>query len=170
MNCIRKYRLEKGFTMAELGKRVGCSEASISYYELGKREAKYETLLKIAEVLETTVDSLLGHSKNDIFSSFSSKVDQMNTDLWASKHAAASAEYSALASPDMTDEQKQDLAESIRSRYEGFHISERSDIVSSLSKLTDEQLDDMFFTLIKGRDKDYLLKLASKILEIAAEK
>lgn len=65
MNRIRQLRVKHGLTMAELGKRVGCSEASISYYELGKREAKYETLLKLAEVLDTSVDYLLGNESTD---------------------------------------------------------------------------------------------------------
>ena len=62
MNNIRPFRIRKGLTMAELGKKVGCSEASISYYELEKRQAKYEVLLKIAEVLDTSVDALLGNT------------------------------------------------------------------------------------------------------------
>ena len=62
MNRIRELRLRHDLTMAELGKRVGCSEASISNYELSKRQAKYETLLRLAEELETSVDYLLGNS------------------------------------------------------------------------------------------------------------
>ena len=43
-------------------------------------------------------------------------------------------------------------------------------IFSSLSQLSDNQLDDLFVQMISGRDKDYLLRLASKILEIASNK
>ena len=57
---IRYYREKMGFTMKELAQRVGCTESAISNYELGKREASYETLLKIAEALETDVSHLLG--------------------------------------------------------------------------------------------------------------
>lgn len=136
MNRIRDYRLAKGLTMAELGKRVDCSEAAISYYELGKREAKYETLLKIAEVLEVSVDILLGNSppsSSYAFSSFSSS-DNMSSD------------------------------------YNGYHISGSADLISALNELSDEKLDEMFMQLISGKDKDYLLRLASKILEMASQK
>ena len=176
---IKTRRKQLELSADQLADVLGISRSTMFRYESGYIE-KFPTssLEPIAKALHTSVKYLLGWTDDPeesdnvalSYSSFRSKVDKLNTDLWISKHAAASAEYSAFVSPDMTDEQKQDLAESIRSRYEGFHISESSDIVSSLSKLTDEQLDDMFFTLIKGRDKDYLLKLASKILEIAAEK
>ena len=45
--------------MKELGEKVGCSESAISQYERGKRAPDYETLLRISEVLETSVDMLL---------------------------------------------------------------------------------------------------------------
>ena len=63
MIMIREYRKRAGMTMKELGDRVGCSEAAISLYELGKREASYEMLLKISEVLGTDVNHLLGHEE-----------------------------------------------------------------------------------------------------------
>ena len=63
MIMIRDYRKRAGMTMKELGDRVGCSEAAISLYELGKREASYEMLLKISEVLGTDVNHLLGHEE-----------------------------------------------------------------------------------------------------------
>ena len=44
------------------------------------------------------------------------------------------------------------------------------DITSMLSKLSDDQLNDLFFQLISGRDKDSLVTLASKILALASEK
>lgn len=52
-------------TMKELGDKVGCSQAAISLYELGKREPKYEMLLKMAEALGTDVAHLLGTVEDD---------------------------------------------------------------------------------------------------------
>ena len=60
MIMIRDYRLKKGWTMKELGDRVGVSESAISLYELGKRKIKYEMLLKLSEELGTDVNHLLG--------------------------------------------------------------------------------------------------------------
>ena len=57
---LRKIRKEKGLTMKQLGAIVGVTEAAISQYETGKREADFETLLKISEALDCTVDYLLG--------------------------------------------------------------------------------------------------------------
>lgn len=60
MKMLRKIRKEKGLTMKQLGSIVGVTEAAISQYETGKREADFETLLKISEALDCTVDYLLG--------------------------------------------------------------------------------------------------------------
>jgi len=67
MIMIREYRKRAGMTMKELGDRVGCSEAAISLYELGKREAPYEILLQISEVLDTDVNHLLGRGKDEFY-------------------------------------------------------------------------------------------------------
>jgi transcriptional regulator with XRE-family HTH domain len=57
---IRAARKAKGLTMKELGTLIGTSESAVSLYETGKREPNYETLLMIAEALDTTVGYLLG--------------------------------------------------------------------------------------------------------------
>lgn len=45
--------------MKELGEKVGVSESAISQYETGKREADFETLLKLGEILDCSVDYIL---------------------------------------------------------------------------------------------------------------
>lgn len=59
MKMLREVRKAKGFTMKQLGEMVGVSESAISLYETGKREADFETLLKIGEILDCSVDYLL---------------------------------------------------------------------------------------------------------------
>jgi len=56
---IREIRKKCGLTMKELGSRVGVSESTISQYETGKRQPDYETLLKIADYFNVSVDYLL---------------------------------------------------------------------------------------------------------------
>ena len=60
----KKYRKQLGLSQAEIARRVGISRQTFNNYELGKREADYETLLKIAEELQTSVQDLL--KDNDI--------------------------------------------------------------------------------------------------------
>lgn len=59
MQRLRELRKAKGLSMKELGIRVGCTESAISCYELGKRSPDYETLLKLAEELDSSVSYLL---------------------------------------------------------------------------------------------------------------
>lgn len=62
---IRFYRERKGMTMQELADIVGCTDGTISNYELGKRKPNYEMLLKLSEALDTDVSHLLGNAPDD---------------------------------------------------------------------------------------------------------
>ncbi|MDD3654820.1 MAG: helix-turn-helix transcriptional regulator [Desulfotomaculaceae bacterium] len=58
---LKKLRRDAGLTQAELGKRIGVSERVIGYYEANARfPNKQETLQKISEVFDVSIDSLVG--------------------------------------------------------------------------------------------------------------
>lgn len=59
MKMMRKLRKDKNMTMKQLGQIIGVSESTISLYENGKREPDYETMLKIAEVFDVSLDYLI---------------------------------------------------------------------------------------------------------------
>lgn len=52
-------------TMKELGAVVGLAESTISQYETGKRQPDNETLLKLGEYFNTSVDYLLGSTRTN---------------------------------------------------------------------------------------------------------
>ena len=60
---IRKYRTSIKMTQAEFAERLGVTGSSISAYENGTRQPSYFILVKIANVLGVTTDSLLGRDK-----------------------------------------------------------------------------------------------------------
>lgn len=62
MNRIKEFRLVKGLTQKRLGEMVGLAESTISLYEKGRHEPDMQTLGKFADILETTVDELIGRS------------------------------------------------------------------------------------------------------------
>lgn len=59
MEALRRLRKEKGISMKELGVKIGVAESTISQYETGKREPDFETLLKLGEFFNVSVDYLL---------------------------------------------------------------------------------------------------------------
>lgn len=59
MTYFKKFRTAKGYTQVQVAKELGVSKQVYNNYELGKREADFETLLKLAEFFDTTVDALL---------------------------------------------------------------------------------------------------------------
>jgi transcriptional regulator with XRE-family HTH domain len=59
---LRKLRERRELTQAELGKRAGLQPASVSHFETGQRVPSLETLVRLADALEVTVDVLLGRA------------------------------------------------------------------------------------------------------------
>lgn len=66
---LTDLRQSKGLTQNELAELVNVSRSALSLYELGKREPDYETLVRLADFFDVSVDYLLG--KTDIRKPFS---------------------------------------------------------------------------------------------------
>lgn len=63
LNPIKKARLLKGLRQDELAGLLGISVVSVSKWETGKTFPKVTRLKQIAEILDTTVESLLPDGK-----------------------------------------------------------------------------------------------------------
>ncbi|WP_050184329.1 helix-turn-helix domain-containing protein [Domibacillus robiginosus] len=59
---LKKLRKEKKLTQEELGKKVNVTKVSISGYETGNRSPDSETLQKLADFFNVSIDYLLGRS------------------------------------------------------------------------------------------------------------
>ena len=57
---IRQLRKQHNLTMKQFGEIFGIAESTVSLYENGKRQADYDTLKKIADYFNVSVDYLLG--------------------------------------------------------------------------------------------------------------
>lgn len=64
---LKQLRKERKLTQEELGKKINVSKVSISGYESGSRNPDTETLKKIADLFDVSIDYLLGRS-NAIYS------------------------------------------------------------------------------------------------------
>lgn len=62
---IAQEREKLHLTQAELASRVNVSQKSISKYERGDRRPTFETIAKMAELFEVSVDYLIGTESNN---------------------------------------------------------------------------------------------------------
>lgn len=62
MKRLRELRKSQNLTLQELSKILNISHQVISRYELGEREADYETTHRIAQFFDVSIDYLLGFS------------------------------------------------------------------------------------------------------------
>lgn len=63
---LREFREQRRFTQTELGARAGIAAASVSHFETGQRLPALESLMKLADALEVSVDALLGRVPSDL--------------------------------------------------------------------------------------------------------
>lgn len=60
---LKELRKDANITMKKFGEIIGVSESTISLYESGKRQPDYNTLERIADHFNVTVDYLLGRDQ-----------------------------------------------------------------------------------------------------------
>ena len=59
---LKRLREEKGLTQKDLAEKLLLTPKAISFYELGSREPSGDALIRMAHILGTTTDYLLGNS------------------------------------------------------------------------------------------------------------
>lgn len=57
---LKEMRLKRGMTQKELGEKVGVKQNTFTNWENGKREPNFDNLIKLADILDTSTDYLLG--------------------------------------------------------------------------------------------------------------
>lgn len=57
---LKELRLKKGLKQTELGEKVGVKQNTFTNWENGKREPSFENLIKLADLLEVSLDWLFG--------------------------------------------------------------------------------------------------------------
>ncbi len=64
---LKELRKEKGISQLKLAMDLSMNQNSISRYETEERQADYETLIKIADYFNVSIDYLLGRTENRTF-------------------------------------------------------------------------------------------------------
>ena len=59
---LKTLRELRNLTQSELGDRAGMGAASVSHFETGQRAPSLESLVKLADALDVSVDTLLGRA------------------------------------------------------------------------------------------------------------
>ena len=65
-NRITELRESRKMTQQELSKKLNISRASLSHYEKNRREPDYETLQKIADYFQVSIDSMFGRTASSM--------------------------------------------------------------------------------------------------------
>ena len=113
-NIIRKLRNSMGLTQKELGKKVGVSNSAIANYEKGFRAPLQDTLFKLAETFNVSVNKFFPYDFES--SSNDSPLLTQITDTAAKLHTPRQKKVLTFAQ-DQLDEQEGRVEEKILSYY-----------------------------------------------------
>ncbi len=75
LSRIKELRAEQKLSLRELASRLGISYTSLGKYERNEQQPSFETIEKIADYFNVSVDYLLGRSDNKIYASFVFETD-----------------------------------------------------------------------------------------------
>lgn len=78
---LAKIRKERKLTHQNMADHLGITRQGYGYYEKGTREPDLKTLQKIADILETTTDYLLGRTEETFPSSVSDENNQLSSNF-----------------------------------------------------------------------------------------
>lgn len=67
MERLKQLREAKNMTQVSLGIKLGVSQETISGYEIGKATPPADMLVKLADILDTSIDYILGRTDNKYF-------------------------------------------------------------------------------------------------------
>lgn len=60
MNRLRELRIEKGLLQSDIAKIINKSERTVGFYETGERDMGTETLSKLSDFFNVSIDYILG--------------------------------------------------------------------------------------------------------------
>lgn len=61
---LKQLRQKRGISQLKLAMDLGLNQNSISRYESGEREADYQTLIRLADYFNVSIDYLLERTEN----------------------------------------------------------------------------------------------------------
>ncbi len=76
MNRIKELRNEKGLLQSDVAEFIGKSERIVGFYEKGERDPNTDTLIKLSELFDVSIDYILG--KSDIRNSKKVNLDEID--------------------------------------------------------------------------------------------
>jgi len=80
-NRLRELRESKGLKQKELAAQLGLTEGAIGLYEIGRRNPPIDTLNKLADFFDVSVDYLLGRTDIPNLYKEKNKLEKMKKEM-----------------------------------------------------------------------------------------
>lgn len=119
MKNLRAIRMAKGLSQAEVARELNISRQAYYNYETGKREADYETLLRLGELLDVSVEELIRDDPEKLLQVYKNHSESMQKE-----NAPNDEVRSAIIEKvnDMSDEQAKKFLDFLNSFPEWYQV------------------------------------------------
>lgn len=143
---IREYRILKGFTQKELAQKIGMGDTTVANYEKGFRTPKKNTLFKLANAFDISIDDLFppiqsADTSNELVQAINDTVVQLTK---------PNQKIVLRTSEELLATQENELNE--ESLYE-YHVFEKLSAGNGYDYMEDRNYDVVFFN--KDIDHDF---------------
>uniref|UniRef100_UPI003F68C74F helix-turn-helix domain-containing protein n=1 Tax=Streptococcus pluranimalium TaxID=82348 RepID=UPI003F68C74F len=81
---LKDLRKKNGYTQADIAKEIGITQGAYQKWETGSREPSFENLIKLAKILDTTPDYLLGYGSTKANVTFFQRSEEQNLKMESS--------------------------------------------------------------------------------------
>ena len=142
---LKRYREDAGFTSKEFSKLVGISYTTYTTYENRGSWPNEQTLCKISDILNVSVDELLGHEVNQV-----SSYMQLLTGMGFTAYGIGVPDNLVIFLPESTLENIKDLSD------KGIKFTPQ-EFVDWLNKVK-ESCNDLQNAILKGAIEKFLLQ------------
>ena len=104
---LRQLRINNKMTQKNLAEKLGVSFGSIAMWESGRRSPDSEMLIKIADLFDVSVDSLLGRHEFGLKVDVNAERDKFTTDTEKLRDVVLHNFHQALSDGTITEDQAQ---------------------------------------------------------------
>lgn len=121
---IKEIRMLRGLSQIQLAELLSVEPATVNRYEKGKRECSYDVLVRLADILQVSVDQLLGRKIIPIAPALGNLSEEEYSLILKYReldeaHKAIISSVLATATTNLTDDEHKKVSEkTIRNRKE----------------------------------------------------
>lgn len=145
MENLKQIRKQKKMTQQEIASKLNITQSTYSGYESGKYEPSIEMLIKISQLLQTSIDKIVNNSKNNFsidISDFNEIEQELIFDYIRTIKNASWSEIMYMHTKMIEEQIYKEEHPELMAAYQEHREMEREQNIAWIKKIMKEQKDN----------------------------